>query len=421
MSDLAATRIDPPPFRSDPDLAAVLDALPEARIVGGAVRDALVNRAISDIDLATPLPPEQIVAALNRAAIRAVPTGLDHGTVTAVAGGRGFEITTLRRDVATDGRHAVVAFTNNWREDAERRDFTLNALSMTRDGAIFDYFGGIADLRAGRLRFVGNPAARIAEDYLRILRFFRFYARYATAEPDLLTREALRAGVGGLAGLSVERVWGELSKILAAADPRRSVRLMAELGVLGAVLPEAVDTAGLERVVGACGPVEPIVRLAALLNGDAQIGDAQALAMRLKISVAERARLIALRAAPLPPPDADDAALRRLLADNEPGIALGAVWARGDGSAEAAHLCARIAAMPRPVFPLEGRDVLALGVPAGREVGRLLGAIRAWWLASGCTASAAACRQELAGQTRTGRQVEFLPKNNANTAHQESC
>ena len=161
-----------------------------------------------------------------------MPTGLDHGTVTAVAGGRGFEITTLRRDVETDGRHAVVAFTDDWRADAARRDFTINALSMTRDGAVFDYFGGIADLRAGRVRFVGDPATRIAEDYLRILRFFRFFARYATGPADPAALAAIRAGVPGLATLSVERVWSELARILSAPDPRTAVSLMAELGVL---------------------------------------------------------------------------------------------------------------------------------------------------------------------------------------------
>lgn len=176
MTDTPALRIAPPDWLTQPPLAAVLAALPEARIAGGAVRDTLAGRPVADIDLATPRPPDRVMAALNAAGIRTVPTGLAHGTVTAVAGGRGFEITTLRRDVETDGRHAVVAFTDDWRQDAARRDFTLNALSMTPDGAVYDYFGGIADLRAGVVRFVGDPAQRIAEDYLRILRFFRFLA-----------------------------------------------------------------------------------------------------------------------------------------------------------------------------------------------------------------------------------------------------
>ena len=193
MTEAPVLRLDPPPaFLGEPALQAVLDALPAARVVGGAVRDAVAGRPVADIDLATPMPPEQVAVALKARGIRSVPTGLAHGTVTAVIRGRGFEITTLRRDVATDGRYAVVAFTEDWREDAARRDFTINAMSMTRTGDVFDYFGGIADLRAGILRFVGDPAKRIAEDYLRILRFFRFYARYAASPPDAAVGPSLR-------------------------------------------------------------------------------------------------------------------------------------------------------------------------------------------------------------------------------------
>ena len=194
-TDAPTQRIAPPAILAEPAFAALLDALPAARIVGGAVRDALAGRPAdqptvpppADIDLATPLPPVAVMAALQRAGIRAVPTGLAHGTVTAVldgtSAGTPVEITTLRRDVATDGRHAIVAFTDDWRQDAARRDFTINAMSMTRDGAVYDYFGGVADLRAGIVRFVGDPAQRIAEDYLRVLRYFRFAARYAAQPP----------------------------------------------------------------------------------------------------------------------------------------------------------------------------------------------------------------------------------------------
>ena len=223
MTDAPVLRIEPPAFLADPALASVMAAVPEARVVGGAVRDALAGREVTDIDLATPRTPDEVTQALRAAGIRAVPTGLDHGTVTAVAGGRGFEITTLRRDVETDGRHARVAFTDDWRADAARRDFTINALSMTRDGAVFDYFDGVADLRAGRLRFVGDPSSRIAEDYLRILRYFRFFARYASGPADPAALTAIRAGVPGLATLSAERVWSELIGILSAPDPRGAV------------------------------------------------------------------------------------------------------------------------------------------------------------------------------------------------------
>ncbi|HJS85477.1 MAG TPA: CCA tRNA nucleotidyltransferase, partial [Acetobacteraceae bacterium] len=218
-----------------------MEALPEARVVGGAVRDSLLGLPVADIDLATPASPDQVIAALTRAGVRTIPTGLGHGTVTALVDGRGYEITTLRRDVATDGRHAVVAFTDDWRTDAARRDFTLNALSMDRHGAVFDYFGGIADLRAGRIRFVGDPARRIAEDYLRILRFFRFHARYARAPPDGAAIRAIQAGLPGLARLSPERVWSELKRILEAPDPRAALALMARLSVLAATLPEGAD------------------------------------------------------------------------------------------------------------------------------------------------------------------------------------
>jgi len=391
MSDPPALVIAPPGFLADPALASVMAALPEARVVGGAVRDALLGRPVTDIDLATPLPPEQVTRALRAAGIRSVPTGLDHGTVTAVVDGRGFEITTLRRDVQTDGRHARVAFTADWRADAARRDFTINALSMTRDGAVFDYFGGIADLHARRVRFVGDPATRIAEDYLRILRFFRFFARYAAAPPEPAELAAIRAGVPGIASLSAERVWSELARILSAPDPRGAVALMAELGVLDAVLPEGADPGRLARLVAAGAPADPVLRLAALLTGDAL-----AFAARLRLSAAERDRLAALRAGPVPAPGMDDAALRRLLADTARELLIDRCWLAGGAAADWAALRARLAALPRPVFPLEGRDALALGVPQGPRVGALLRDVRRWWLDGGCVNGAEACRVELA-------------------------
>lgn len=390
-AEAPALRISPPAFLADRALAAVLDALPRARIVGGAVRDALAGRPVADIDLATPDAPEAVLAALAAAGLKGVPTGIAHGTVTAVSGHRGFEITTLRRDERTDGRHAEVSWTDDWKEDAARRDFTINAMSMTRDGAVFDYFGGIADLRAGVVRFVGAPSRRIAEDYLRILRFFRFHARYGTGAPDPAALAAIRAGVPGLARLSAERVWSELARILAAPAPAGAVRLMAGLGVLAAVLPEGADPDRLARLIAAGAPADPVLRLAALLTGDAA-----GAAVRLRLSNEERERLIALRAAPAPAPEMDDGALRRLLADTPAEILVGRAWLAGDGSARWQGLRERLAALPRPVFPLEGRDALALGLAPGPAVGALLRAVRAWWLAGGCTADAAACRAELA-------------------------
>jgi poly(A) polymerase len=368
-----------PDFLSDPALARVWSALPDARVVGGAVRDALADRPVADIDLATPRAPQGVMEALTAAGVKVVPTGIAHGTVTAVVNGRGFEVTTLRRDVETDGRHAVVAFTADWQQDASRRDFTINAMSMARDGTVFDYFGGEADLAAGRIRFVGDPATRIAEDYLRILRFFRFYARFGSVPPDPATLEALRTGIPGLARLSIERVWHELRRILAAPDPADAVRLMDRLGIWAAVMPEA---AAVLRLAGL--PADPVLRLAAMLTGDPL-----ALATRLKLSNEDRDRLV--RLATTPRVTGSDAALRRLLADHAPADLIDRTWL--DGDAEARR---RLAVMHRPVFPLEGRHVVALGIPAGPTVGALLRDVRKWWLDGGCTADRAACLAELA-------------------------
>jgi poly(A) polymerase/tRNA nucleotidyltransferase (CCA-adding enzyme) len=391
--DVPGLTIPPPAFLDRPGLRAVLGALPEARMVGGAVRDALAGRAVADVDLASPLTPEAATERLEAAGLRVVPTGIDHGTVTAVTADGGYEITTLRRDAETDGRHAVVAFTDDWRADAARRDFTINALSMTADGAVFDFFGGIADLRARRVRFVGAAATRVAEDYLRILRFFRFWARYGAEPPDAEAVAAIRAGLGGLAVLSSERVWSELRRILAVDDPLPAVRLMAALGVLDGVLPVAADAEGLAALMARGAPADAVLRLAALC-GEA----ADPLAERLRLSGEERARIAALRAGAVPAPDADDDALRRLLADLPAQVAIDRTLLRGGNGPEWAALRARLAAMPRPVFPLAGRDALALGAAPGPGVGAALRAVRDWWLAGGCRADGAACRAELARQ-----------------------
>jgi poly(A) polymerase len=368
-----------PAFLTDPALGNVWDVLPEARVVGGAVRDALAARAVVDIDLATTRPPTDTMAALRQAGVKVVPTGLGHGTVTAVVDGRGFEITTLRRDVETNGRHAVVAFTEDWRLDASRRDFTINAMSMARDGTLFDYFEGTADLQAGRVRFVGDPATRIAEDYLRILRFFRFYARYGRVPPDPATLAALRNGIPGLSRLSVERVWMELRRILAAPNPEEAVGLMARLGIWNAVLPEAP---AVSRLAGL--PADPVLRLAAMLTGDPL-----ALAIRLKVSNDDRERLVRLLATPSPA--GTDADLRRSLADHLPADLIDRAWL--DGAEDTRR---RLSKMARPVFPLEGRDVLSIGISPGPHVGALLREVRQWWLDGGCVADRAACMAELA-------------------------
>ena len=384
----------PPAFLSAPAPAAVLSALPGARAVGGCVRDALVDRPVHDVDVAAPLPPDAVAPLLRRAGMKVFDTGLSHGTVTAVLGGQPVEVTSLRRDVATDGRHAEVEWTTDWREDAARRDFTINAMSLAADGRLWDYFGGREDLAAGRVRFVGDPETRLREDYLRALRFFRFQARYGRGEPDPTALAAIRAAVPGLARLSAERVWTEIKRLLAAPEPSGAAALMADTGVLGAVLPEASGISALARLVAiGDAPADPLLRFASLFPAGAAFGG---LASRLRMSGAEAAALGALRG-PAPPTDADDAALRRALAQDGHAALLGrSLLAEArDAPGDQAGLRRRLSAMERPAFPLHGRDALALGVPPGPEVGRLLAAARAWWMERGCVDDAAACRAKL--------------------------
>jgi poly(A) polymerase/tRNA nucleotidyltransferase (CCA-adding enzyme) len=376
-----------PALLDDPALLPILAALPRARLVGGCVRDMLAGRDVADIDLATPDTPDAILVALNEAGLRAVPTGLAHGTVTAISQGRSFEITTLRRDEETDGRHARVAWTDDFTEDAARRDFTINAMSLDRSGTLHDPFGGQADLASGRVRFVGAAALRIAEDHLRILRFFRFFARYGAEPPDSEATAAIGGAVGSLAALSAERVWSELKRILAVPDPRPALRLMERLGVLAAILPEAGPPARLDGLQEHNAPPDPILRLAVLLTGAAGH-----LPERLKLSGAERDRLAGLLAGPAPDPADDDDALRRKLAETEPALLIGRAW-RVHPQADA--LRARLSAMPRPVFPLEGRHALALGWSPGPDLGRALREVRGWWLQGGCVASFAQCEARL--------------------------
>lgn len=394
-------RIAPPTFLAEPGLAAVFTALPDARIVGGAVRDTLLARPVTDIDIATPQSPERVIAALQASGLRALPTGLSHGTVTALGPTRSFEITTLRQDIETDGRHAEVAFTTNWQADASRRDFTLNALSLTRSGEVFDYFGGLSDLIAGRLRFVGRPEQRIAEDRLRALRYFRFFAVFARLPPDLPTAEALAAAATQLGNLSAERVWSELKRLLAAPDPRPALALMRSTGVLGAILPGARDQAALDRLATLGAPPDPLLRLAALVAGSPGAGSLpDQLAERFRLSAAETATLARLLSGPIPPASADPADLRRLLAEEAPEPLIARTLLAGIGGAEGGRLRARLATTPRPVFPLAGRDALALGMAPGPAVGAALSAVRAWWLAGGCIADANACRAELLTRLR---------------------
>src|SRR6059058_742175 len=314
-----ARTIAPQPWITAPQTRAVIAALAEAgmvaRFVGGCVRDALLGRAIADIDIATPARPEAVIAALEKAGIKPVPTGIEHGTITAVVSKPGpprhFEITTLRRDVETDGRRARVAFNADWAEDAARRDFTINAIYLDPDGTLHDPVGGIADLEARRVRFVGEPPQRIAEDVLRVLRYYRFEARFGSGSGDAAARAACRAAVPLLAYLSAERVSQELLRLLAVPDPVPALRMMAEDGVLAATLPEAARLDRLQRLVAIEPGPDVLRRLAALITVDRD--GAVALAERLRLSNEQRDRLAGL-APPWPiDPDGDARAHRLAL------------------------------------------------------------------------------------------------------------
>lgn len=380
-----------------PGMARVWELLPEARMVGGAVRDVIAGRDIADVDFAVPLPPEMVMARAQKAGMKFIPTGLAHGTVTLVAAGHGFEVTSLRRDVETDGRHARVAFTDDWQEDAARRDFTINAMSRDRDGQIFDYFDGQADLNVGMIRFVGPARLRIAEDYLRILRFFRFFARYGQGSPEEEAVAAITAAREGLSGLSAERVFSELKKILQAPAPLAAVELMQTTGVLEIILPGAAPER-LAALLARGAPSDPLLRLAALTKED--------LAQRLRLSLAEERLLAAWRAPFGLHPASDAASLRQALADTPRAVLVGQSWLYGEADAGWAELRARLMAQEQPVFPLLGRDLAALGVKAGPEMGKILAFVRRWWWETGCCADKAACLARAKAQTSYNRSPE---------------
>jgi len=314
-----------------------------------------------------------------------VPTGIDHGTVTAVlANGRPVEITTLRRDVETDGRHATVAFTTDWAADAARRDFTMNALYLDRSGGIWDPIGGLNDCLAGRVRFVGEPAWRIQEDVLRILRFYRFQARYGNPPADPLARAACRDRAQLIQGLAGERLQTETRKLLAVLDPTRTVRLMLEDGILAAYLPGPFHVDRLAALVAIEPEPDPIRRLAALIE------DGTAAAERLRLSTAERDRLVALTGDNPVDPGADRHAQRVAL------YRLGAPLYRDFALLRGArHLRTVAEAWDSPVLPVGGKDLKALGVPTGPRVGDLLKQVEAWWIDGDFQADRAACLAHL--------------------------
>jgi poly(A) polymerase len=390
-----------------PETARVFAALSsdevQTRAVGGAVRNTLLGEKVKEIDLATTAKPEHVIALAKKAGLKPVPTGIEHGTVTVIADGVPFEVTTLRSDVETFGRHATVAFTKDWDEDARRRDFTLNALYAGSDGTVFDPLGGYADLLAGRVRFIGDAEARIKEDYLRILRFFRFNAYYGEGPFD---EEGLKAAVrlrSGLERLSAERVSAELRSLLAAPQAVRAVEALFDYGLLVGLLggvPRLVRFTRLAEIEEALGlERDAMLRLAAL--GVFVREDAARLAARLRLSNAERAvlELGAAKADDLPD---EDAARRALYRRGENDFTRHVLLAWADSSAGPEEKAWRAAfALPQrwqaPVLPLRGSDIAALGDLSGPEVGEMLRKLEAEWIAGGFAAS----REELLARAST--------------------
>ncbi|MDX3807268.1 CCA tRNA nucleotidyltransferase [Bosea thiooxidans] len=380
-------------FLAQPVLARLLAALDgegeETRVVGGAIRNLLLDEPVSDVDLATTALPKEAIRRGRAAGFKAVPTGIDHGTVTLVAKGVSFEVTTLRQDVETDGRRAKVVFGRDFAADAVRRDFTINALGLDRGGIVHDYCGGLDDLAVRRIRFIGDAATRIREDYLRILRFFRFHARYGEGEPDAEGIAACIAGRDGLAGLSRERVRAELLKLLVAPGAATTLQAMAGAGLVVPVIGGVPRLSRFSAIADEPGEgVYPVFRLAALAVEVSE--DALRLRERLRLSNAEFERVSGIAAAlealsgreKLP----DIARLRRLAHRiGSDAVAGGLVLLGTDGaSTEKQALIAELAQTP-PFLPT-GKDVLALGVSAGPKIGQILEMAREAWIEVGCPA-----------------------------------
>jgi poly(A) polymerase len=370
----------------------------EARVVGGAVRNTLLRLPVEEVDVAATAVPEEVVRRVEAAGYKAVPTGIEHGTITAVIDGKPFEVTTLRRDIETFGRKAKVSFGRDWAADAERRDFTVNALSASADGRVYDYVGGLADIAARRVRFIGDPEKRIAEDYLRILRFFRFHAWYGEGALDSAGLNACIVARGGLETLSRERVRMELLKLLLAPHATPTLAVMAETGILGAVLGGVPYLASFENVVKAevaTGALpDPVRRLGAL--GVAVGEDAERLAQRLRLSNAEAGRLMALESWWRVSPAAGDQAAHALLYHFGPQSFADRVllaWSRSPAGAadgawrQLAHLPQRWTA---PVFPLKAADFIRRGIGPGPALGAALRAAEQAWIAADFPADRAA-------------------------------
>lgn len=392
------------PWMVSPETSAVFDAIEaaggEIRFVGGCVRDAVLKRTIKDIDLATSLLPEASQKALEAAGLKVIPTGIKHGTVTCISGGQSYEITTLRLDEETDGRHATVAFTDDWKADASRRDFTMNALSMTREGIIYDYFNGLRDLAECNVMFIGDPNKRIEEDYLRILRFFRFIGGYGTIPPFTPALSACRRAVEEIDNLSGERIRQEMMKILAQFNPTALFGLMADEHILERLIPVRPNIGMLQAVIWletrAMGEgalqIDPVRRLAAMLRDQREA--AVELAERWRLSNDERDVLLDL----LQPEesvrhDLDDRefveCLYRLGSERFADHVL-MNWAYdltqsvNDRNTAWRATYEKVKESAPPRFPIAGRDVVAAGIPSGPAVGQILKVLEKSWIADGC-------------------------------------
>ena len=386
----------------DADLQRLLSALnaggEEARVAGGAVRNALLGEAVADVDIATTTLPDETIRRAEAAGFKAIPTGIEHGTVTVTSSGRGHEVTTLRADVETDGRRAKVIFGRDWKADAERRDFTINALYAEADGTVVDLVGGLADLESRTLRFIGDAETRIREDYLRILRFFRFFALYGSGRPDADGLKACARLKDGLERLSAERVWAELKKLFSALDPSRALLWMRQAGVLTKVLPES-EKWGIDAIHGLVAAerdlgwtADALLRLEAMVPPDAE--RMVALAERLKLSNAEAERLKSWALAPKIEPDGAESDLakklyrggRQAIVDRL-RLALASARARAAESNDAlieagdySRLLKFAEKWTAPKFPLKGADLQAIGLPAGPEMGKLLKRLEEEWV-----------------------------------------
>lgn len=382
-------------------LAALSEGGEEARVAGGAVRNTLLGEPVADIDIATTTLPDETIRRGEAAGFKAVPTGAEHGTITLVVAGHPYEVTTLRADIETDGRRAKVLFGRDWQADAERRDFTINGLYAEADGTVVDLVGGIADIESRTVRFIGDAENRIREDFLRILRFFRFFAWYGKGRPDADGLKACARLKDGLDGLSAERVWSELRKLLSAPDPSRALLWMRQAGVLTKILPESekwgIDAihplTGAERDLG--WPADPMLRLEAIVPPDA--ARMAALAERLKLSKAEAARLADWAMTMPPAASATDLTLRQALYRGSPdgirdrlGLSLVSARARAISDTEAlleagayGRLLKLAQKWQKPAFPLKGADLTAMGMAPGPEIGKLMRKLEDAWIESG--------------------------------------